>query len=243
MTADKQLIACCISKPLGQLKFPHETVSQGGIVDYFCVHANYRKQGFAAFLLDELVFSTAQQDRLVHIFLKEGFPLWNIPPLYHSQYISRRRGSAGTYKEYFGSQGIALHQAIKHYSHAEYLPLTKFAANLPSHLNGDSELFVFNYKGHSVFLCLTDLHHRTVPEGYTIGEIAWVLPQTIEVPLSIQKLAVETCVDSSTFDIVLMDIKIPHMSRKGWQKDATYSWYLFNYNPGGFFSTKPFWIL
>ncbi len=243
VTMDKQLIACCISKPLGQMKFPHETVSQGGIVDYFCVHTNYRKQGFASFLLNELVFCTAQQDRLIHIFLKEGFPLWNIPPVYHSQYISRRRTSDKTYAEYFGSQGLALHQTIKHYSHAEYLPLTKFVANLPSQLHGDSELFIFNYKGHVVFLCVTDLHHRTVPEGDTVGEIAWVLPQTIEVPLSIQRLAVEACVDSSKFDIVLLDSKIPHKSKKGWQKDATYSWYLFNYNPGGFFSMKPFWIL
>ena len=102
---------------------------------------------------------------------------------------------------------------------------------------------MLNYKGHTVFVCLTNLHHRTVPEGHTIGELSWVLPQTAEVPLAIQKLAVETCVDCSSYDIVLMDSKNPHDTKKSWRKDATYSWYIFNYNPGAFFSVKPFWIV
>lgn len=243
LNIDKKLLACCISKPLGRLKFAHETIEQGGIVDYFCVHKHYRKQGFAPFMLEELIFLTSQEERLVHIFLKEGFPLWGLPPLYHGQYLARYKEKPGESQEYFGSQGIGLHGHIQSYSHAEYFPLTKFSANLPYELNGDSELFVFNYRGHAVFLCMTNLHHRTVPEGHTIGELSWVLPQTAEVPLSIQKLAVETCVDCSSYDIVLMDSKYPHDTKKPWKKDATYSWYIFNYNPGAFFSVKPFWIV
>lgn len=240
---DTKLIGCCISKPLGRLKFSHEILDQGGIVDYFCVHTTYRRNGIATVLLDELVFQTAKQERLVHIFLKEGFPLWGLPPLYHSRYIARRRETPGPEQEFFGSQGILTHGYIKTYTHADFLPLTKFVANLPTQLNGDSELFGFNYKGHDVYLCMTDLHHRSVPEGHTIGELSWILPKTVEVPLSIQRLAVETCVNSSKFDIVLMDSKIPHDSKQAWGKDATYSWYIFNYNPGAFFSVKPFWIL
>jgi hypothetical protein len=243
-TVDKHLIGCCISKPLGRMKFPHEMLQEGGIVDYFCIHKDYRKLGIASFILDELVILTAKNQRLVHIFLKEGFPLLSLPPLYTGRYIVRKKDSSylGDSKENLGSLGIALHSHIQEYSHAEYLPLTKFVANLPYQLSGDSQLFVFNYKGHVVFLCVTDLHHRTAPEGYKVGELAWILPQTIEVPVAIQRLAVETCVDSSQFDILLMDSKIPHVSSR-WQRDSSFSWYIFNYNPGGFFSMKPFWIL
>jgi GNAT superfamily N-acetyltransferase len=240
---DKELLGCCFSKPLGRMKFPHETLSDGGVVDYFCVHSDYRKQGVAQRLLQDLVFLTANIGRLVHVFEKEGFPLLSLPPLYTSRYIAREKQSPGPTKEWLGSMGIGLHGPIQEYSHSDFLPLTKFVANLPYELNGDSELFGFQYKGHSVFLCMTDIHHRTVPEGKRIGELAWMLPKTVEVPLAIQKIAVETCVDCSKFDVVLMDKTIPHDSRKPWAQDASFSWYIFNYNPGGFFSTKPFWIV
>ena len=241
-TKDKKLVGCCFSKPLGRMKFPHETLDQGGIVDYFCVHKDYRKQGIASFLLEELKCLTAKKQRLVHIFIKEGFPLLQLPPLYVSEYIARRREIPGEEKNYLGSQGIALHSYIQMFSHADFLPLTKFVANFPYQLNGDSELFGFNYKGNDVFLCMTDLHHCSVPEGFKLGELTWMLPKTMEVPLSVQKLAVEACIDCSKFDIVLMDAHIPHHKKKPWKKDATYSWYVFNYNPGSFFTNKPFWI-
>ncbi len=241
-TFDKQMVGCCISKPLGRMKFAQEVLEQGGIVDLFCVHKDYRKQGVAVHMLDELAALTAKKERNVHIFLKEGSPAWSLPPLYTGRYIARYREPAGESKEYFGSMGIAAHFPIHSYSHSDFLPLTKFAANLPNQLSGDSELFGFNYRGHDVFLCMTDLHHCSVPDGKRIGELSWMLPKTIEVPLSIQRLAVETCVDCSKFDIVLMDSTIPHDKNKAWQKDAPFSWYIFNYNPGCFFNVKPFWI-
>lgn len=241
-SADKIMVACCISKPLGRMKFAHEMLEEGGVVDYFCVHRSYRKMGLASFLLEELLDITAKQNRLVHVFLKEGFPLWNLPPLYTSQYIVRHREPVGDAKDYFGSMGIGTRGLIQSYTHADYLPLTKFVANLPWQLSGDSEIFSFSYRGHSVFLCMTNLFHTTVPEGKTVGELTWMLPQTAEVPLSIQRLAVETCVDCSKYDYVLVDRKIPHDSKRSWRKDASFSWYVFNYNPGGFFHVKPFWI-
>ena len=240
-TFDKQMVGCCISKPLGRMKFTQETINQSGLVDLFCVHKDYRKQGVAGFLLDELVVQTAKKERLVHIFLKEGFPLLSMPPVYIGRYITRRKEVPGESKDYFGSMGIALQSPIQSYSHADYLPLTKFVANLPWQLSGDSELSVFNYRGHIVFLCMTNLHHRTAPEGHSVGELSWFLPQTAEVPLSIQRLAIETCIDCSPYDIVLMDSSFPH-SKKTWEKDESFSWYIFNYNPGGFFTMKPFWV-
>ena len=243
LTIDKKLVGCCISRPLGRLKLSHETLHESGIVDYFCIHHAYRKQGIASAILEELVLRTANQGRAVHLFLKEGFPLWKLPPLYTSQYLSRKKGLPSESKDFLGSMGIGLHGPIQSYTHADYLPLRKFIANLPHQLTGDSELFSFSYKGHSVFLCMTDLHHRTVPEGHRIGELTWMLPQTVEVPVAIQRLAVETCIDSSRFEIVLLDKSIPHDSKQAWETDAPFSWYIYNYNPGTFFTTKPFLIL
>ena len=239
---DKTIIGCCISKPLGRMKFSHETLEQGGLIEYFCVHTNYRTNGIASSMLDELVVQTAKKERTVHCFLKEGIPLVRLPPLYTSHYIARQRKQPGESKEFLSGSGIALHSFIMNYSHAEYFPLTKFAANLPYSLSGDSEIFVFNTRGHTVFLCLSNIHHRTNPEGHSIGELSWFLPQTVEVPLSIQQLAIETCVDCGIFDIVLMDARFPHDKKQRWKKDASFSWYLYNYNPGEFFSVKPFWI-
>ena len=238
----KLLIGSCISKNLGTLRFQENTVQKGGLVDYFCVHEVCRKQGIASFLLQELVYVTAHKGRLVHIFLKEGFPLLNLPPLYYSQYCQRAPQPPGEAKMFLGNSGIATQYPIRNFSHASYFPLKRFAANIPTHLSGDSELFIFNYKGHCVFLCMTDIHHRTVPDGKKIGELSWMLPKTLEVPLSIQKLAVETCIDCSNFDLVYMDSKIPHDTKQPWIKDSAFSWYVFNYNPGCFFSAKPFWI-
>lgn len=240
---DKTMIGCCISKPLGRLKFPHQTFEQGGIVDYFCVHSKYRKNGIASYMLDELVHLTAKKERTIHCFLKEGFPLLSLPPLYASRYIARRRGYVGEGKDYLHKLNIGLHSPIMSYSHADYFPISKYVANLPHQFTGDSELYSFQYRGHNVFMCITNLHHKTVPEEFTLGELSWILPQTIEVPLAIQQLAVETCIDSSGYDILLMDQRIPHDTKKEWQRDASFSWYLYNYNPGEFFHVKPFWIL
>lgn len=242
-TRDNLLVGCCVSKSLGALKFPNEIVQQGGLIDYFCVHSSYRKRGLADTMLSELVQWTARRGRIVHFFMKEGFPLLKIPPLWYSQYIVRKKGPIDAYAEYLGKQGIAYHTQIKSYNHADFLPLRHFIANLPYELSGDSELYSFNYKGHNISLCLTNLHYRTVPQGQRIAELAWIVPGSAEVPESVQKLAVETLVDSCPYDIILMDVSIPHDPKKGWWKDATYSWYCFNYNPGCFFRMKPFFIL
>jgi hypothetical protein len=80
-----------------------------------------------------------------------------------------------------------------------------------------------------------------VPEGLKIGEVSWILPHG-SVPLAIQQMAVEALVDTCGYEVLLMDTSIPHQTEKGWQKDAPYGYYLFNYNPGHFFSLKPYLI-
>lgn len=234
-TETKSLIGCCVSRSLGLVKVPKGLVSDGGIVDWFSVHPSHRKKGIASFLLEELFYQTATHGRLVHFFLKEGFPLISLPPLYCGTYIVR------TQKRTRKSSDLSL--ASSQLVHVDYLPLKQFIANIPTSFQQDSTVFIFTKETHTVFLCITDLHCRTVPEGKSIGELAWVLPMTPEVPLSIQIEAVETCIDTCHFSIVLMDSKIPHDGNKGWKQDSAYSWYSFNYRPETFFTSHPFWIM
>ncbi len=92
-----------------------------------------------------------------------------------------------------------------------------------------------------MILCITDTFHRSVPEGWKIGEIQWILPNG-SVPREIQELAIEALVDTCKYEIVLMDATLPHQKDKGWQKDSAFGYYLFNYNPAHFFSLKPYFV-
>ena len=115
-------------------------------------------------------------------------------------------------------------------------------ASIPQQLSGDSQIYSFTYRGHTMSLCVTDTFHRSVPEGWRIGEVSWILPHG-NVPQTVQELAVEALVDNCEFEVLLMDASLPHQKTKGWQKDSLYGYYLFNYNPEHFFSMKPYFVL
>lgn len=242
-TLDDLLVGTCVSKPLGALKFPNEIIQQGGLIDYLCVHQEYRKKGLANAMIRELGRYILPKERLVHFFLKEGFPLLKLPPVWYSHYIARKRIATKKNIEHLGKENIALHVPIQSFGHADFLPLRNFIANLPYQLSEDSELYSFSLKGHNMMLCITNLHHVSVPTGLKLGEILWIVPGSAEVPESIQQMAVESLVDSCKYDIVLMDVSIPHDPKRGWWKDSSYSWYCYNYNPGGFFRMKPYFIV
>lgn len=239
-----KLIGCAISRDLGTLQIQSNDVPRAGLVDFFCVMESWRKKGIASFLLQELVLLTAKKRRLIHVFQKEGLPLSPIPPVWQSHYIWRKRGSPGGdgSRHYIGKEGIATRSHIRSFNYASVLPYKGAIASIPHQLSGDSELYSFTYKGHTMSLCLTDTYHRSVPEGWRIGEISWILPHG-NVPLAVQELAVEALVDNCEFDVLLMDATLPHQKTKEWQKDSPYGYYLFNYNPGHFFSLKPYFVL
>lgn len=237
-----KLIGCCISRELGTLSVKSNDIPRVGLVDFFCVETSWRKKGVASFLLQEFVLLTAKKRRLVHIFQKEGLPLSPIPPIWQSQYLWRKRGLPGETTGYIGKEGIATRTHIRSFNYASAIPYASSISSIPHQLTGDSELYSFMYKGFTISLCLTNSFHRSVPEGWRIGEISWVLPHG-DVPVKIQELAVEALVDNCDYEILLMDAAIPHQKEKGWQKDSPYGYYLFNYNPGQFFSLKPYFVL
>lgn len=231
----KELIGCAVSRNLGSLQF-RTTVSKTGLVDFFCVAKLWRKRGLASLLLQELVIATAKKKRLVHLFQKEGLPLSPLPPIWQSQYIWRKKEKTN----------LGMHLSKEAFSRHSQINTFDFVSSLqnafvfvPEQLTGDSEFYSFNYKGNIVFLCITDTFHRSVPDGGRIGEILWCVPKDT-VPQEIQEIAVETLADSCQYDIVLMDIAIPH--KKKWEKDSPYGYYIFNYNPGEFFTLHPSFV-
>ena len=237
-----KLIGCVVSRELGTLQILENPVPKTGLVDFFCVETSWRKKGIASFLLQELVILTAKRKRLVHLFQKEGMPLSPIPPIWQSQYVWRKKGLPSSSSEYLGKEGIQTRTHIKSFNYTSAIPHSSISST-PHHLSGDSELYSFNYKGFSMNLCITNTFHRSVPEGWRIGEILWILPNGSDVPLNIQEMAIEALVDSCGYEIILIDKTLPHQKKMGWQSDAPYGYYLFNYNPGHFFSLKPFFVL
>ncbi len=237
-----KMIGCCVSRDLGTLRIGSDDIPRTGLVDFFCVASSWRKKGIASFMLQELVNLTAKKKRLVHVFQKEGLPLSPLPPIWQSQYIWRKRGLPGQSKDYIGKEDIWLRSHVRSFNYAETLPYDGMIASIPHQLSGDSELYSFNYRGFNLHLCMTNTFHRSVPEGWRIGEISWILPKG-DVPVKIQEMAVEALVDTCNYEVVLMDASFPHQKNKGWEKDSPYGYYLFNYNPGHFFSLKPYFVL
>jgi GNAT superfamily N-acetyltransferase len=239
--AGLKLIGCAISRSLGTLQIKENPVPNTGLVDFFCVETSWRKKGIASLLLQELVALTAKQKRFVHVFQKEGMPLSPIPPIWQSQYLWRKKTLPTSSADYLGKEGIQTRVHIKSFNYASAISYNTLSS-IPNQLSGDSELYSYNYKGYSMNLCVTNTFHRSVPEGWRIGEILWILPNG-PVPLTIQEMAVEALVDMCGYEILLIDKTLPHQSKKGWQTDSPYGYYLFNYNPGHFFSFKPYFVL
>ena len=204
---DKELIACVISKPAFSF------VENSGIVDYFCVSRLWRKKSLGSYLLQEILRYTMEEKRYVHFFLKEGYPLFALPPLYSSRYIYR----------------------LSNKNHHTSVKIT----TIVSKKYEDSQIYHYNEKNTTVKVCVVNHFHISVPEAWKIGEVFWIECDKTT-PLTIQKRAVESVVDQCDYDLLLLDSRMPHDTAYKWKRDSAYSWYVFNYNPVTFYTQKPF---
>jgi hypothetical protein len=203
---EKELVACVISKPI---------TDTCGIVDFFCVASRWRKKGLASYILQEILRETMEEERYIHYFLKEGYPLFSLPALYSSRYLCR----------------------LKNESYHHTITPVKILGNMYD----DTQTYLYVEGIHEVRICLVNHHHRSVPEGWKIGEVFWIQP-TKGTPLDLQKEAVEAVIDYCDYDLLLMDQKTPHDGRYKWKRDSAYNWYVFNYNPGTFYTGKPMFL-
>ena len=231
----KELIACVVSRPIGDLEFSgSETLLKNcGIVDFLCVSSEFRMMKLSSYMLQELVELTSKEGRMVHIFQKEGLPLSPLPPLWSSQYLWRKRNKVDpvTFLKRCDSSIL------------EELTIDSTSIRNRTKKLGSSSLWKYSCLEGSIVLCLLDLHHRSVPEGYRMGEILWQLDLTEGNTNELRQKATEAIIDQCDFDIVMIDATLPHDLKKGWQTDSSYSWYIFNCDPGNYFSTRPYWIL
>jgi GNAT superfamily N-acetyltransferase len=78
-----------------------------GIVDWFCVHPLWRGKGLASRLLKLLDYITYRIGRKAHVFLKEGYPLPQIP-IYSTVLKCRRAGTPRVSKMREGT-GLAIY--------------------------------------------------------------------------------------------------------------------------------------
>jgi len=204
---EKELVAFVVSKSCD--------IPSAGVVDFFCVAAPWRKKGLASYILQEILRYTIEKGRYVHYFLKEGYPLFALPPLYSSRYLHRCKNEA-------------YHHAIR--------PVKVLGS-----IYDDSQTYIYVDGVDEVRVCLVNHFHRSVPEGWKIGEVFWIKPSK-NASLQLQKEAVEAVIDYCEFDLVLMDSRTPHDTRYKWKRDSAYSWYIFNYHPGTFYTTKPMFM-
>lgn len=239
-TEDHLLIACCVSRPLGSLVENRQIQGPLGLVDFFCVARDWRKKGLASYLLQELVHLTALQKRTIHIFQKEGLPLSPLPPLWQGHYISRRATTPSESKNFLMRLPIQKSSFIPDFEYSHWIPNESSFIGKHDVLSEDTDIYLFNYLGKHLYIAITNTFHRSVPEGFKIGEILWCIPVGTQVLESIQRLGIEAVADNSGYDIVLMDSSLPHSSKMGWQKDSPYGWYCFNYRPSHFRTMKPY---
>lgn len=237
-----EIVGCIFSRPLGTLFTQFQEIPRVALIDFFCVAKAYRKKGIASYLLQEFTRIRAAAGALVHVFQIEGGFFRPLPPLYQGRYIWRQRGLPSEAALFLRKIDISPRQNLKDMIHFRYMSEDN-VRTLPSHMTGDSEIYIFQYRSYWIFMCITDTFHRSKPENWKIGEILWLLPKETETPKEIQRLAIETLVDNCSYDIVLMDSSNPHDSRRAWKKDESYSWHITNFHPGRFMDVKPYFIL
>lgn len=235
LSAGNPLAGVLVSKSAGTFSWQGRSYPNIGLIDFFCVAKEYRKKGIGSFLLWEAVRICATQGRLIHFFLKEGWPLLSQPAIYSSRYIHRythQRNALLSQKVWRIDH--ALHSPIQLFQHQQWLSNQhqSIPFSIPKQLSGDIRIFRGYSDTHFIWIAIQNLFHRSLPEGLSIGEVIWVVG---EAPREVKKQLVEEAIDRSGFEVVLMDSQIPHQTRSGWQNDTTFQWYCFNFEMGSYF--------
>ena len=220
---------CVFLRPLGYLMAGTKTIEnqKALLVDFFCVNKPLRKTGIGSKLLHACVYEGSQRGYNVFFFVKEGLPHLLCPPLRTSTYIWRPRT-------------VPMPMNLKEF--VKIVPSLPHPTDLWTLPESPSSARIYQCSAPTsnppIYVCVTDMYHRSLPDGKTMGEILWVWHDTTKGTHDAQRIqrVVETVVDMVPYDLVFCDKSIPHDVRL-WTTDATYSWYAFNLHPSRFFST------
>lgn len=223
------LVGCIFLRHLGSLLSGSNTLSsepQAVLIDFFCVHRDHRKLGIGTKLLQATVYEGSQRGIQVYLFMKEGLPHLHCPPLRTSTYIWRPRTKPPP---------VNLNRFLRK---STQLPKGAELWNSPR-FSHHATVYECNAFKLPVYVAVTDMFHRSDAGGMSMGEIVWIWYDTSKGSLEEQQLqrVIETVVDSCSFDLLFMDVSLPH-DKSLWTTDVTYSWYAFNFHPKRFFFTS-----
>ena len=254
------VMGCIISRPLGECRFferrgdklRSSSVRNAGFIDFFCVLPSLQKSGLGSALLNYVRYRTSQQERFVHFFQKELTPLGTLPPIWSGHYIAR---SVESTTNHLVGRIDTDHKEWAHYD-AIKLSSAQFAVGTrldkPSH---DTQLYRYNANAYSYsngdrsgidfYVVITDTFSVEKGTGRRMGEVLswWVVPGNghHEPSMKENANAMEVILNSSGYQIILMDSTFPH--HEGWSIDSPYYYYIYNLNPRRFFNIRPwFWF-
>ena len=229
---DYTLIGVVFLRPLGYIMHEEASVEneKGAIVDFYCVHTQFRSKGVGSNLLHALAHEGSLQGYFMYFFAKEGMPLPTLPALRISSYVWRPKHKP---------MPVNLKEYVKPMLHP-MLPRQKELWNAPQ-LPTSATVYecaspVFTPP---IYVCVSPMYHVSELEGKTMGEILWVWYDKRKGSHADQKITrvVETVADICPFDMIFLEKSIPH-DENLWIPDATYSWYSFNFHPARFFSSE-----
>lgn len=250
MGENGEVLGCIISRPLGECRFferdgtklRSSSVKNIGFIDFFSVLPSLQKSGLGSSLLNHIRYRTSQQGRFVHFFQKELTPLRTLPPIWSGRYIAR---SVDTIANHLVQPISTNFKEWAHYDAIKSNKLWFAIGTRPEKMSHDTQLFKYMATGFTFYVAITDTF--SVEKGTTrrMGEvISWWSVGTEHHESSSEEnaRAMEIILNSSGYQILLMDSTFPHM-KDGWQLDAPYYYYIYNLNPRRFFTLRPwFWF-
>jgi hypothetical protein len=250
MGENGEVLGCIISRPLGECRFferdgtklRSSSVKNIGFIDFFSVLPSLQKSGLGSSLLNYVRHRTSQQGRFVHFFQKELTPLRTLPPIWSGRYIAR---SVDTIANHLVQPISTNYKEWAHYDAIKNNNVGFAIGTRPEKMSHDTQLFKYMATGFTFYVAITDTF--SVEKGTTrrMGEVvSWWSVGTEHHESSSEEnaRAMEIILNSSGYQIILMDSTFPHM-KDGWQLDAPYYYYIYNLNPRRFFTLRPwFWF-
>jgi GNAT superfamily N-acetyltransferase len=244
------VMGCIISRPLGECRFferdgrklRSSSVKNIGFIDFFSVLPSLQKSGLGSSLLNHVRYRTSQEGRFVHFFQKELTPLRALPPIWSGRYIAR---SVDTITNNLVQPISTNFKEWAHYDAIKSNNVGFAIGTRPEKMSHDTQLFKYTATGFTFYVAITDTF--SVEKGTTrrMGEVVswWSVGTEYHESSSEENArAMEIILNSSGYQILLMDSTFPHM-KDGWQLDAPYYYYIYNLNPRRFFTLRPwFWF-
>jgi len=218
---DLILIGIIFSLPIQNIyssEFPKDSLTDCGLVDYFCVREKWRGLGVGSSLLTRLFELTSNNGRRPHIFASEGSMLFHkIPPFIRSNYIWREKNNT------ILENGVIDINRNKIISIRDIWRKNVFIA-----YNTKTSIIQVNYIYNNVSIHMLLKPTYELKNGKRVGEIIsyWGQGENFE------KLYDRVLDNIPDFEIFITHSSFPRT--KAWNRGASFAYYPFHFDPGRF---------